>query len=464
MEKPNLQYSMDRHSRIVRALSSADLERIAAALEEVQIRPQSTYLPALLEMEKKEMEPLVLIEWVKAVAVVDKKKPFERIIKYLRHHNSKVRISCVQALSLAGLDATHTKILGVLMNFLSDPEEQVVACCRNTLVDTLEEEDLLNLIDQYFDPRDEIRPLNSLKLISSLGLSECYEIVKSCLQNPSHRVRSLAEDILPLYFRDHAKAENNRAAKTGLSESSSEISIKEPPTKASQPQPGVSTTKSDQAPKPVRKRIPTSVNSSISFHKPKDLDRLSEKPVSTDSDPGQKYQKLANKPVHSLIIKTIKSLKSLRENIKHSIVIISALLIFSAASILLISFQPATGTHLSPAPVSKASRSESQLRTNPESRAYLFHGQFETSPKAGGISGFETSSGRIELFVPADYPPGTFKGQVKAEVQFLGIVNNVRRFHLLSLEGLEQQTPPVWKSKIKPKARIRPSTWFLFQG
>ena len=170
-----------------------------SALQYIIHNPEAHFAKALARKNEGISDAYVIASYVKAVAMVLRTDALPFIANHLRHPEARVRANCVEALELSGVDPSKKQILSILMNFLSDPDARVAGNCIKALSRSLKPNELDTLIQDYFEPLDERKCLNTLYLIQNLRPNGALSILESCLNHKSEKIRSRSKAILATF-------------------------------------------------------------------------------------------------------------------------------------------------------------------------------------------------------------------------------------------------------------------------
>ena len=89
-------------------------------------------------------------------------------------------------------------------------------------------------------------------------------------------------------------------------------------------------------------------------------------------------------------------------------------------------------------------------------------GTFSKIPRSNSTLNFNTSEGQVQLKIPSDFPSNFKMNSIHATVHYVGMKDNNRVFQLLEYSSTGGGLSDVWTSRIKPKQRIRSSSWYYF--
>ena len=89
-------------------------------------------------------------------------------------------------------------------------------------------------------------------------------------------------------------------------------------------------------------------------------------------------------------------------------------------------------------------------------------GTFSKIPRSNRTLKFNTSEGHVQLKIPSDFPSNFKMNSIQATVHYMGMKDNDRVFQLLEYSSKGDGLRDVWTSRIKPKQRIRSSSWYYF--
>ena len=103
---------------------------------------------------------------------------------------------------------------------------------------------------------------------------------------------------------------------------------------------------------------------------------------------------------------------------------------------------------------------ESDLTKGP--LVFKLKGTFEKIPKSNGKVLFDSDEGLIQLKIPSDFPNNFKMSPTEVNIRYLGTYNDLREFHLLGYKSLDDNVGDSWKSLVRPKPRIRSSSWYYF--
>ncbi len=89
-------------------------------------------------------------------------------------------------------------------------------------------------------------------------------------------------------------------------------------------------------------------------------------------------------------------------------------------------------------------------------------GTFPKIPRSNSTLIFNTNEGQVQLKIPSDFPSNFKMNSIQATVHYIGMKDNNRVFQLLEYSSTDDGISDVWTSRIKPKQRIRSSSWYYF--
>ena len=89
-------------------------------------------------------------------------------------------------------------------------------------------------------------------------------------------------------------------------------------------------------------------------------------------------------------------------------------------------------------------------------------GTFQKIPKSNKKILFESQQGFVHLSLPSDFPNDFKMGSIEVDAHYLGTYNKIREFQLLGYKTLDSDTGDSWRSLVRPKPRIKSSSWYYF--
>ena len=89
-------------------------------------------------------------------------------------------------------------------------------------------------------------------------------------------------------------------------------------------------------------------------------------------------------------------------------------------------------------------------------------GTFQKIPKSNKKILFESQQGFVHLSLPSDFPNNFKMGSIEVDAHYLGTYNKIREFQLLGYKTLDSDTGDSWRSLVRPKPRIKSSSWYYF--
>ena len=107
-----------------------------------------------------------------------------------------------------------------------------------------------------------------------------------------------------------------------------------------------------------------------------------------------------------------------------------------------------------------SSKDDSSIRKGP--LVLKLTGTFSKIPRSNSTLIFNTNEGQVQLKIPSDFPSNFKMNSIQATVHYMGMKDNNRVFQLLEYSSTGDGLSDVWTSRIKPKQRIRSSSWHYF--